>query len=364
MQETGSYASRAREDEIDLIELFKALWAEKIVIVVTSIACTALAVAYALLSTPVYEAKGTVLPPLLSDISGYNLGRTESSFSSASSDQGSAGTVALKPFTTTDVYEVFTRNLRSESLRREFFKNIYLPSLSAEDRSGPQDRLWSRFNELISIRMPDKQRSELIEVVVQQASPELAASWANQFIQNTAIAASSNMQGNVASELNTRINSIERRIASLRSTARQRRADRIEMLKEALTVANAVGMSGPQVTAGRTSSNDELSQFIDGSLTYMRGAKAIEAELNVLEARQSDDPFIPELRGLQEQLSFLTAIDVQSKNVSVFTLDSAAEVPETPIKPKKTLIVALGLVLGGMLGVFIALVRVLMRRSN
>jgi len=36
---------------------------------------------------------------------------------------------------------------------------------------------------------------------------------------------------------------------------------------------------------------------------------------------------------------------------------TVAEVPETPIKPKKSLILALGLVLGGMFGVFIAIIR-------
>lgn len=368
MQETGSYAAaHARaEDEIDLVELFKALWSQKLVIISATVAGTAMALAYALLSTPVYEAKATVLPPLLSDIAAYNAGRTGPTLSTLSRGQDSiqSDQTSLKPFTTEEVYAVFKRSLQSESLRKEFFKNIYLPSLPEEHRSGPQDKLWASFNKLVLIRTPDKQRPDLIEVLVQQNTPDLAASWTNQLIEQAAAAAARNMQGNVSSELSTRINAIERRIASLRSTAQQRREDRIAILKEALVVANAVGLSSPQVTAGRTSSNDELSEFIDGSLTYMRGAKAIEAEMKVLEARESDDPFIPELRSSQEQLSFLKTIDVRPENVSVFTLDSAAEVPETPIKPKKTLIVALGLVLGGMLGVFIALVRVMMRRNK
>lgn len=367
MQETGRHISataHTREDEIDLVELVKALWSQKLIIIAVTVAGTAIALAYALLSTPVYEAKATVLPPLLSDIAAYNAGRTESSLYTSDRDSTQPNQAPLKPFTTDDVYAVFTRNLRSQSLRREFFKDFYLPSLPEEERSGPQDRLWLKFNELISINVPDKQRPELIEVSVQQNTPDLAAAWTNQLISKASAASGRNMQHNVSSELNTRIHSIERRIASLRSTAQQRRADRIAILREALIVANAVGMSSPQVTAGRTSSSDELSEFIDGSLTYMRGAKAIEAEMKVLEARQSDDPFIPELRSLQEQLSFLTTIDVQPGNVSVFTLDSAAAVPETPIKPKKTLIVALGLVLGGMLGVLIALIRVMMRRAR
>ncbi|BAP80163.1 chain-length determining protein [Pseudomonas sp. 10B238] len=354
MQETGSYAAHTRDDEIDLVELVKALWSQKLIIVCATIAGAAIALAYALFSTPVYEAKATVLPPLLSDIASYNAGRTESSENQSQ----------LKPFTVDEVYAVFTRNLRSLSLRRDFFKDVYIPSLPEGARTAPRDQLWSKFNEIVSIRTPDKQRTELVEVAVQQSEPDQAAAWANELISRASEASERDMQLNVSSELDIRIRSVERRIASLRSTAQQRREDRIAILKEALVVARAVGMDSPQVTAGRTSSNEELSEFIDGSLTYMRGAKAIEAEMKVLEARESDDPFIPELRSSQEQLSFLKTVEVRPENVSVFTLDSVAEVPETPIKPKKSLIVALGIVLGGMLGVFVALIRVLIRRGR
>ncbi len=354
MQEPGSYSAHARDEEIDLVELAKALWSQKLIIITATIAGAAIALAYALLSSPIYEAKATVLPPLLSNIAAYNAGRTDPS----------ANQSQLKPFTTDEVYAVFTRNLKSLSLRRSFFESVYIPSLGETAKAAPRDQLWSEFNKVLSIKTPDKQRPELIEVAVQLSEPERAASWANELISNAAEASERDMQLNVSSEVEIRIRSVERRIASLRSTAEQRREDRIAILKEALVVAKAVGMNSPQVTAGRTSSNDELSEFIDGSLTYMRGAKAIEAEMKVLEARESDDPFIPELRSSQEQLSFLKKIDVSPENVSVFTLDSAAEVPDTPIKPKKPLIVALGLVLGGMLGVFVALIRVLVRRKE
>lgn len=364
MQETGRYPAQPRDDEIDLIELAKALWAQRLTIIMVTLTGTVAALAYALLGQPVYEAKASVLPPLVSDIAAYNAGRSDAA-PSATDDSRSeqVSQSPLKPFSTDDVYAIFTRNLRSQSLRREFFTDVYLPSLPEHERSAPQDRLWVRFNELVSVAAPDKQRPELLEVSVKQNVPDVAASWANQLVEKASTASLRDMQRNVASELRTRIHSIEHRIASLRSIAQQRREDRLAILQEALVVANAVGLSSPQVTAGRTSSSDELSEFIDGSLTYMRGAKAIGAEMEVLAARQSDDPFIPELRSLQEQLSFLKTIDVEPDNVSVFTLDSAAQIPETPIKPKKTLIVALGVVLGGMFGVFIALIRVLMRRK-
>lgn len=70
---------------------------------------------------------------------------------------------------------------------------------------------------------------------------------------------------------------------------------------------------------------------------YMRGAKAIRAELTVLEQRKNDAPFIGELCRLENQMAFLRGVDVNPGNVSVFTLDSIAEVPQTPIKPKRHL---------------------------
>lgn len=334
---------------MDLLELIQRLWAQKVIIVAITVLVTAMAIVYAFAAAPVFQAKATLLPPLPADIAAYNAGRVEPS---------------LAPLTTDDVYTQFRRNLYSQSLRRSFFKDVYLPELSEGARSAPQDQLWMRFNALLSIRVPDPQRPDLLEVSVQHGDPQTAAAWVNRLVAQASQATKADMQRNVRGEVATRIESIERRIASMRSSARQRREDRIAVLGEALVVANAVGLQVPQVTAGRTSSTRELSEFIDGSLTYMRGAKAIEAELAVLQARQSDDPFIPELRSLQEQLSFLRAINVDPDNVAVFRLDSPAEVPQTPIKPRKSLIMAIGLILGGLLGLFVAVVRIIMLRQS
>ena len=48
------------EDEIDLKELFKTIWAKKIFIVIFTLVVTILAGFYAYIKTPIYEAKGLV----------------------------------------------------------------------------------------------------------------------------------------------------------------------------------------------------------------------------------------------------------------------------------------------------------------
>lgn len=92
-------------------------------------------------------------------------------------------------------------------------------------------------------------------------------------------------------------------------------------------------------------------------MEYMRGSKAIDAELSVLKNRQKDDPFIAGLRDIQEQVEYLKSIKIDPELVKVVRVDQSAQVPTSPIKPNKKLIVAVALVLGGMLGVFIALIR-------
>lgn len=337
-------------DEIDLLELFQAIWSQKLLIVLVTLVATATAGFYVFLSKPVYEVKVSLLPPRLSDISDFNSGRVEAS---------------LSVFTVDEVYKIFTNNLTSESQRRKFFNDVFLPSLAQESReSTAQDKLWKLFNVGLIIKAPNKQQPELFEVLVSRNDPVQAAEWANLFVASASEKALQDMQGNVQVDISTKAQSIERKIEVLRESAVRRREDRIARLQEALVVAQAVNQQKPQVVPGRTASDGDLSAFVDGSLLYTRGARAIRAELEVLKGRKSDDPFIDELRGLQDQLQFLNGIKVNPENVTVFTLDSAAQVPETPVKPKRVLILALGVVLGGMLGLFIALLRSLLLRKS
>ncbi|MHC5347853.1 GNVR domain-containing protein [Metapseudomonas furukawaii] len=117
-------------------------------------------------------------------------------------------------------------------------------------------------------------------------------------------------------------------------------------------------MENPPVISGQDA--EQISAFMAGGLTYMRGAKALRAELNGLEERASDDPFIPELRNLEEEYDRYTSMQADPGKVAVFWQDGETEIPDEPIKPKRVLSLALGIVLGGMFGLFIALIRLML----
>ena len=260
---------------------------------------------------------------------------------------------------------MFTQNLRSESLRREFFEQVYLPAETGSQGARAKDQLRESFNKKLSVTNPDVKNSpERFAVTVQSTDRQQTAQWVNLYVDLAAKKTQKDIADTVSTDVSMRAKSIQARIVILREGARKYREDRIARLSEELEIANKVGLQSSKVKASRISSDGELEQFVDGNLMYMRGAKAIRAELDILQNRKNDDPFIAGLRELENQLAFLAKVSASPDGVAVFTLDSAAQVPETPIKPKKTLTLALGLVLGGMLGIFIALIRSMLAKRR
>ncbi|MBW6519724.1 MAG: hypothetical protein K0A99_01765 [Desulfoarculaceae bacterium] len=183
------------------------------------------------------------------------------------------------------------------------------------------------------------------------------------------------------------------KIAALRVSAKKKRLDRIATLREAAGIAHSLGIKDPILykldkisgaSPGTTQIMTDLTT--PAPQLYTLGFEALEAEIQSLSARTSDDPFIPELRDLEEQLAilehnrkveqlksrknddpfieplrdkenelaYLESIQNDPRTVITARLDQAAFPPERRIKPKRPLVVALGLVIGLMGGIFLA----------
>jgi len=218
---------------------------------------------------------------------------------------------------------------------------------------------------------------------------------------------------------------VEEKIRTLRNSAKEKRLDRISKLKEASGIAHSLEIRDPigyklKKLSDAAEINSQILTDISNTTPqlYTRGYEALDAEITSLSSRKiddpfikdlrglqdrlqlleynekiaalklrnSDDPFIPELRGLQEKLKLLEhnrkveqlksrknddpfiaslrdkenqvvrleSIHIDPATVKTVRLDQAAYVPEKRIKPKRKLIVVLGLMLGLMLGVFAA----------
>jgi chain length determinant protein (polysaccharide antigen chain regulator) len=334
-------------DEIDLIELVRGLWAQKWLILGVTLLFTVGAGLYAFLSKPVYEAKLFIMPPTQNDIAELNYGRGKST--------------ELDPYSIKYVYDVFTRNLQGESLRQKFFNEIYLPSLDESQRNGSLDRLYERFSRELVIKAPGKESSDRFSVTVQGGDPVRATDWAKAYVERASKSAKSELIKNVTAEASVRARNLEQRIISMRETAQRAREDRIQQLREALKIAEVIGLKTPTINS---SAAVDITVDTGSKMDYQRGSKALAAEVEALEVRGSDDAFIPSLRSLQMRYSFYHKLNVDSEIISVYRQDGSVGVPENPIKPKKSMILALGIVAGLILGVFMALFRFFWARGS
>lgn len=361
---TPTPTSTVNANEIDLFELIQSLWQEKVLVVIMTAIFTVLALAYALLATPIYQTQATLVPPPAYAIQGYNEGRMEAFQTISDKDRGkdkeSVSVNTVKIFTVDDVYQVFKNNLNSLQLRNRFFDEVYVPSLTAEERESTRESLLRQFNSILSVTQGSPQDNpDLYRVSVELDDPETAADWVKQYIDYAIAATKLEIKSNIEAEQKLQIDALTVKAASLLQTAQKERQDQINLLKEALYIAESIGLEIPTALSDKASLGG--ARYIDNDLIYTRGAKTLRAQLQILENRVSDEPFIKGYRELKTHLGLLKAYTLDDTQTSVVVVDEAAEVPTAPIKPKKTMIVAVGIVLGGMLGIFVALVRIAIR---
>ena len=81
-------------------------------------------------------------------------------------------------------------------------------------------------------------------------------------------------------------------------------------------------------------------------------------EVEILREREGEDLYLTNLAELREEAARLKGIKLDTDRLRLVRLDQPALDSSKPIKPKNALILALGFVLGGMLGVFVALIRI------
>lgn len=332
---------RLSDGEIDLVELVVGLWKQKLLIILVACFFTAIGLAYALLATPVYEAKVIVQPPSQNDISQLNYGR--------------GGKSNLAPFTIKDVSNTYFRILQSESLRRDFFRKVYLPSLSDEQRRGSQDSLYNQYKDVLTLGVASKDTPDRFYVMATLPDPQQAAQWVVSFVEMAGERAKAEIVMDARADALVKADNMSQLIKAERDSARKQREDQITQLTEALKVARSIGLDKPPIISNSLSS--EVSAGMDGSLTYMRGSKALEAEIENLQNRVSDDPFIGNLRQREESVAFYRTLQIDPAVIQAYRQDGALESPDRPIKPKRFIVVLLSAVLGVVFGAFLALSR-------
>jgi len=345
-------------NELDLGELIRTLWASKVLILAVVFVVTALAVTYAFLSKPIYQTTVQTLPPTASGLASYNIASQLTGGAISGIVDGGA-TPLIEPLTPQGTYKTFLRHLNSSSTRQRFFEEYYLPAKGNDDSEAAKQRAWKRLNNELTIVLPVGATEYEARLTLEGEDPHVIAEWANAYVDLAIQTTREDLLNDLTGQVKIRKQSLEDQISTLREVARTTRQARITRLEGALAIAEAIDLEQPPtgtplITVGNRS---DIETFSDGGLLYLRGTKALKSELQLLKERQNDDAYIVELPDVLKKLALLNGISLDPALLSVTTIDRAAIAPEDPVKPKKLLVVLLGIILGGMLGIFIALAR-------
>lgn len=338
---TAQYGSG---EEVDLGELFKSLWKQKFLIAALATAALLLATLYAYTRQPVYQADLAIVAPSHNDISALNFGRGDAT--------------GLPLISVREVYDLYVRQLYSENVQRKVFESAYLPSLPESQRALPQNVLFKQFSRSILISKAGDGDAARYVVSVNDSEPAAAAKWADMLVDTAAEMTRNELLKNILSDASMRAAMLDKEISGKREVARKKREDRLSKLKEALSIALAVGLRKPPIITGSASG---LAVQMDGDLAYMRGSDAIQAEIDNIIKRQSEDPYIVNLRQLEERMAFYRDLKIDESALRVYQRDGVLAIPDQPVKPRKALIIGGGFVVGTGLGIFFALIRFFVR---
>lgn len=402
-------------DEIDLFELFGAIWKQKKLVIGCTILAGLLGVGYAYLATPVYQVSSVLRPAAINELDAlnrsevYKLPPAEAlSKVGAQLDSYEArlGFFRANPA----LFEAFEQPGRSLEQSFEAFNNnairLVLPDPKKPDVLNTSIRLEMQYpNGIDGVAILNGFVAYAIAQQRDQVGADLKVIVNNRLneLKGKIDAARANYEAGKTSQIARLLEAdkvkraqLQDELTALRLQMRTQRTNRLAELAEAISIAKSIGIKHP--TTPSAMGADALrgaNQVMRTEVTnqkiplYFMGTEALQAErtaltqrtnddftnsriaeigkelrmldvnrqVEVLESRKNEDMFLQDVEPLWAEEARLRGLNIDMSALKLVTVDRQAQEPLNPIKPRKALIIALSLVAGLMLGVLVALIR-------
>lgn len=411
-------------DEIDLFELFHAIWKRKKWLIGCTVFAGLLGVGYAYLAPQVYQVSSVLRPAAINELDALN--RSE--------------VYKLPPV---DALAKVGARLESYEARLGFFKAN--PALfEAFQRSGQSlEQSFEAFNNnAINLTLPDPKKVDALNGAIrlemqypkgidgvailngfvdyaiklerEQVSADLKVIVNNRLneIKGKIDAARANYETDKQSKIARLLEAdklkraqLEDELSAVRLQMKVERSNRLVELAEAISIAKSIGIKSPTTPSAmgaaasrgssqmmRTEVNNQkiplyfmgtdvleaertaLEQRTNDDFTNGRVAEIgkelrlldVNREVEVLKSRSNEDIFLRDVEPLWAEEARLRGLNIDMSGLKLVTVDRLAQTPLSPIKPRKAIIIGLSLVAGLMLGALIALIGhfVQARREN
>ncbi|MGY2190685.1 Wzz/FepE/Etk N-terminal domain-containing protein [Pseudomonas pergaminensis] len=424
MNNTAQLHQYLPSDEVDLFELFHAIWKQKKWVIGCTILAGLLGVGYAYLSPKVYQISSVLRPAAINELDALN--RSEVYKLPPADALAKVGSQLESYEARLDffranpaLFEAFQQPGRSLEQSFEAFNgsaiNLVLPDPKKSDSPNSYLRLEMQYPDGIdgvailngfvayAIARQRKQVGADLEVIVNNRLNEL---------KGKIDAARANYETGKASKIARLLEAdkvkraqLQDELTALRLQMKLQRGSRLAELDEAISIAKSIGIKNPTTpSAMGADAFNGSSPVMRTEVTnqkvplYFLGTQALEAEraalvrrtnddftsdriaeigkelrmldvnreVEVLNGRKDEDMFLQDVEPLWAEEARLRGLNIDMSMLKLVTVDRQAQEPLGPIKPRKSLIIALSLVAGLMFGILLALMRhfVHVRRQN
>ncbi|NNA67541.1 Wzz/FepE/Etk N-terminal domain-containing protein [Pseudomonas gessardii] len=406
-------------NEIDLVALFQAIWKQKKLVMAATASAGLIAAIYAFLTPPQYEVSSVLRPAAINELDALNrseiytlppgdaLIRVGASLESYDTRLGffRSNQKLFKAFeqpgrTLEQSFEEFNRN-SIELILPDPKKANSLSAYIKLEMSYPKGvdgvAILNGFIDY-AIATEREQIAADLDVIVKNRLNELKGK-----IDAARSSYEVDKEARIASLRETdslRRAQLQDELKALRAQLKTGRTDRVAQLNEAIGIAKSLGIRKPSTPSAlgesdRSGSSSVMRTEINNQQIplYFMGVEALEAErtalmqrksddftegriaqiakelqllqsnreIEVLNRRENEDLFLAGVQPVRAEEARLRNLSIDMSRLKLVTIDKQALEPLRPVKPRKVLIILLGLVLGGFIGAFIVAIRHLVK---
>lgn len=410
--------------EVDLFAIFQAVWKQKKLIALSAFIVGMGALIYAFTATPEYQVSSVLRPAALNELDALNRSEVYQLPPSAALSKVGA---SLESYETRlgffranqALFQKFKEPGRTlEQSFEEFNANsvkLSLPDPKKTDSLSAYIKLNLSYpkgvdgvailNGLVdyAIAVEREQIAADLKVIVTNRLTEL-----RDKIEVARSSYETEKEATIASLLEAdglKRAQLQDELKGLRLQMKTQRGDRISELSEAISIATSLGILKPTTPSAlgdsdRPASTSVMRTEVNNQQIplYFLGTEALEAErkalqlrktddftnkriaqianellilqnnrqIEILKQRKNDDLFLSGVQPLRAEVARLRSLNIDMDRLKLVTIDRQALAPLGAVKPKKAIIIVLGLMLGGVLGVILALIRqyVIARRTQ
>ncbi|MDE1223738.1 Wzz/FepE/Etk N-terminal domain-containing protein [Vibrio aestuarianus] len=353
-----------QNDEIDLKELFIALWQGKLIIILTTLVFTIGAITYALTAQEWWSSSAKIAVPQVQDFTEYQsqVKQYQPIFDVYQED----GTILVNNYLDglvmpQQLFHSFVMAFESNKNKRDFldsnavfqdFKNK-LDADADADADEATRRLYNEWFSKLTASQPDKSNKNIIELKVQATTKLDSYSMLQNYITYISAIVQRDALQNLNATITSKKNELLQQKNALSLQAKQNLEVEIQRAEYALQIATAAKVDTPVQNLG------EKEIF-----SINLGSAAIEAKINALKTISNLSVIEPRLQQIDSKLTLInnTKINPDIEFTTFQYLDDV-QIPLNRDKPKRSFIVVLGSLLGGMVGVVVVLVRFAFRKE-